>query len=418
MSLYRSVKLLYSLTFSMLYFILWNVLAFIIIRLMPDTRVFILALVMVALMQFLSARYSKKALIFLPSCILGAVTLFLIYGTSDYLANIIYVVLNMFYLAKDDEDSIEYSSYRRRVIIGIYSLVAIGIILLAVNGEFRDYLLRFYILFLSSSIILLRESRRFRYNIKGKKSILTNIMVMISVVILSMDKVYNLVSFAIKTFWIGLGYITGFLVVIIIRLLAPLINYLEIQQNKPVEIKGMQPAEVAPGKLIEELLNIQEGGIREIPQEVVLAFRITMLLITAFTAYKFYKSYKYSKNNVNEGIIEKREKIARTSTRKKNSFVSTLKEIFTEKDLKAQILKIYGSFEKKTYEKNIFKKNMTATQLYNVSKAYIDNVESVKNITEVYNKTKFSQYSASESELKEIKENYRSIKDEIDNIKN
>lgn len=419
MSLYRAVKLLYSLTFSMLYFIYWNVLAYLIIRLMPDTRVFALGLVMVGLMQFLATKYTKKALVFFPSCIIGAVVLIVMHGFTDYLANIIYVVLNMFILAKEDENSIEYSTYRRKVMTGIYSLVAIGVVLLAVNVDFRIYLLRFYILFLISSIILLRESRRFRYNVKGKKPILNNLMVMVSVVVLTTDKIFNIISSVFYIFWTGISYVTGFLLVILIRLLIPIANYLESKVSRdPNKVKGMQPQELDYSNSFEDLIKMQGETVREISPQAVFMFKLIVLFIMAFIAYRLYKSYRYKGRNEFEGITEKREKITKEISKEKKSIVNTIKELFLEKDVKAQILKVYQSFEKKTYEKNIFKRHMTATQLYNVSKSYIDKSKPLKDITEIYNRAKFSKDNPSEVALREIRESYKDIKNQIDQVKN
>lgn len=419
MSLFKVVKLLYSLTFSMLYFIIWNLIAFLIVGLMPDTRIFFLELILIYLMQFLSERYSKKEIIFLPPCILGIIVIILMYGVSDYLANIIYLVLNLFILAKEDENSVEYSTYRKKVLNGVYSLAAIGVTLIAVNDNFRTYQLRFYILFLISSIILLRESRRFRYNIKGKKSILANLIIMLSVVILTTDRVFNLVTIILKAFWAVISYITGIIIVILVRLLTPLINYLEYQISRiPNKIKGMQPAEMDPGKSLDELMKIKGDTIAEIPPQAVLAFKLILLFIITALAYRIYKKYRYNGRKEHQGIVEKREKIIKENTKEKKSLINSLKGIFEKEDTKIQILKVFQSFEKKTYEKNIFKKHMTATQLYNISRVYIDKSKNIKDITEIYNRTKFSQHLPSVSELKEIKDKYKVIKSQIDDVKN
>lgn len=417
MSLHRVVKLLYSLTFSILYFIIWNFAAFIFMQLMPDTRIFVLEFLMVCLMQFLSTKYSKKILIFLPSCVLGISTLIVIYGASHYLANIIYLIINLFILAKEDENSIEYNNYRKKIIIGIYSLVAMGIMLLAVNVEIRTYLLRFYILFLVSSIILLRESRRLRYSVQGKKTILANIIVMISVVILSSDKIFRLVVLVFRSLWWGISYIADIILMILVRLLIPFMNYVEYQIQRINKLRGDKSIQMESGKSFKDIMGIQEN-VQDIPQWMVLGVKIIILLAAAYIAYRLYKSYRYRGMNDFEGVTEKREKIRKTSAKERQSMMTVFKKIFSERDIRAQILKVYESFEKKTYEKNIFKRHMTATQLYNVSKTYIYNLKALKNITDTYNKTKFSQHNPSASELKSIKENYRNLKEQIDNVKN
>jgi hypothetical protein len=415
MNSYKAVKLLYSVTFSIFIYIVWAVVSNILVQLQPDSRVFLLGLGILCLKHFLSVKYSQKSVVLLIPSVIAMVIIYFMFGPSDDLVNIIFVVLNLFLLAREDRESIEYRYYRDKIMIRIYVLLGMGVLLIPISQDVRNFILRFYLLFLVSSIILLRESRRHRYNIKTKNSTAADISIIVGIVLLSLDGVYNMINKVFAVMWTGISYVMGVIIVALVWILEKPSNYIEnLIRRKFGGIQRVQIEEADTGDPLEALRKMAEGRDTGPSSVTIFIFRLLIVLVILYIVYRIYKKYSWEKISNQEGVQERREKIAKENTGKKNPLIEALKGLFAEKDLKSQILKVYQSFQKRAYDRDIFKRHMTATQLYNVSKAFIEESEPVKSITEIYNEAKFSEHPLSEDALRKAKESYSEVKKQLE----
>jgi len=83
------------------------------------------------------------------------------------------------------------------------------------------------------------------------------------------------------------------------------------------------------------------------------------------------------------------------------------------KSNREKILYTYKGFEKITEDANIYKTYMTATQLKNVTKINVGNIDNLDDMTQVYNEAKFSLHSMSEESVESVKKGHNNIKRQL-----
>ncbi len=411
MNWYRQVKTLYTTTLTIFFFIMWAFIEKIIFQNNIKYSLIIITLISVFLMQYLIYKKVNKYLSVAIPLIISVLILHFILKDSLIIVNLIFVAATMIYSLTIENDNITYYQCKRILTNGLYLIVPIGVIGVIFRSDLIMYLFRAYMFYLILMIITFRESLRYMYNIRNKSSIYVNLGIVLGIVALCQD-------YAFKAFNKFMTWILGIVSFVIDAILTLMIKIFE----KPMQFIVDSLKEIMmKNQHLEEMLDRlgNESKVREfIYEETTFKYpiwiKIVLLIIVLYLLYKIVSQIAIGVK-VNESYVECVESINEKSQEKKPSYISKfIKKIFRKKgDVREEILYNYKNFEEITEKADIYKTYMTATQLKNVTKVKIDNVDGLNDMTNIYNKAKFSTQELSEEDLQQVKNSYENIKKQI-----
>lgn len=409
MSWYRQIKCLYTISLNMFFYIFWSAASYVFLGNNTDYKLYIISLASAFMFQFLPSRLKKRQTALALSCVFGVTMAFLATKGHGFIYNGLFIIFTVMAARASEAEDINYDAYKGRGRQALLVILAMGAFLPFINIYLSGRILKFYIMFLISLILVMREARSYTYKMKDKKSFITNIMLCVFILILSFDKVFNLLSSLIKAafHFINLG-LTRFIDLIGIIIAKPM-NFI-MEYLKPVMNKASKNLNI---KITDDVIKnnkVKPPNPIIFPDWVKTSLKILIAAVIFFIVYKMILKYKYNGDGNSKDIEEEREKIRKSTKVKKNLFEKFFKDVFVKRELKNQILYVYRKFEEKTYAKGIFKKHMTASQLKNVSKAYLESHENINSITNIYNEAKFSSHDSEEEKVKTMKESYKKIK--------
>ena len=420
MSLYRQVKTLFTVSSLIFTYIIWTIVSAVLFNNTSNYALYIISLFSVFLMQYLRGKEKKIVFqVFIPlvSAIFINVLIYDIYAARN---NSLYIFFILIFFKRLENEEINFEMYKSRVSKIIYTLIALGTILPLINKGLTQNVLRFYLVYLISAIILLREARKFTNRISNKKSVFVNLSIIFSVIILSINKIYNfltmifsyvwsVISFALSEITLGITYI---LIYIIFKpfyfILKLIFSYLGKKGNEyNIKVNNGVNLSKYPSLL-------EQKGLNNVFLFVII-LKISIVIILAYLMFRVFDSYVKKGNYNEEGEVQK-EKILRKKENKKDKDgnLSRLMKVFKRKpDVRTQILNVYLKFEQKMSDKEIYKPHMTAGQLSSVAKTQFDDTEAINSITRIYNEAKFSNHEVPEKNVKTIKLNYESIRKKV-----
>jgi hypothetical protein len=419
MSLYRQIKTLFTISSLIFTYIIWATASTVILKNNANYMVYIISLCAVFFMQYLREKEKKPVFQLLIPFLSAIVINVIIYNVYSAEYNSLYIFLILIFFNRFENEEINYEVYKYRIKKFIYILIVLGGILSLVNKGLAQNVLRFYLIYLISAIIVLRETRKFASRINDKKSLIVNLAITLSVILLSMDKIYNFLTMVFSYVWLGISFalteITLGIAYILIYIFRKPLNFiaafiqrlmLKYLAKKPPEIQNVN------NKNIPELLEKDSSNVI-----VVVFLALLKIIIVIIIVYLMFKAFDtYGKKNSNdEGEVQK-EKILREKKNKKNKEgnLSKFMKLFKGKlDVRAQILNVYLKFEQKMSDKGIYKLHMTAGQLSSVAKTQIDDTEAINSITKIYNEAKFSNHEIPEKNVKTAKLNYESLQKKV-----
>ena len=136
---------------------------------------------------------------------------------------------------------IDYSQYKDDVNKSIIALVFIWLISFSLGIQFINEIYKFNILYIITIIVLMRETRRYAYAIKSKTTMVTNIIIGISVLSISLGYANHIVAKLIEMIMVSvtfmLSIIVSFLNVILGRPIAAIAQKLmELSMKNKNEI--------------------------------------------------------------------------------------------------------------------------------------------------------------------------------------
>lgn len=416
MSWYRQIKIINIICSNTFYFILWAIAVNGIIGGNIDFRLYLLSLASSFLAAFLLQSVKNTKLAPVISFIIAAAILFLMYGRASLIINALYLVFIIFMTDRNETEDINYELYKQRAEQAIACLVLVGLIFIFVKLPMQQYILKFYLIFLISVSILMREGRNYYYRIRNKRSYITNFAVAVGIVFLSLDKVFNIVV-------IILGFIAGLfnrladkllelLAFIIQKPLVAAINFLGKRMLNKQDLFN----NIMSNKNSQQLANKVQDKTAEnftLPHWIIDSLRLGILLLIIFIVYKAAAAYKTKVNSRSLDSVEERIKLTTEKVNNENPFKRAVKNILFFGELKDQAIHVYRKFQIRTNQKGIFKTYMTAKQLENVTKAFIDNPEGMDDLTKIYNEAKFSNHSLTKDQLDTIKNSYNKIKKQL-----
>ncbi|GAA0121662.1 MULTISPECIES: hypothetical protein [Clostridium] len=411
MSWYRQVKILYTTTLTVFFFIMWGFIEKILFQRDIKYLLIIMTLISVFLMQYLIHKKINKYLSVSVPLIISTVVLYFISKDLYIIVDLIFLAAVMIFNLSMENDTVNYYQCKRNLINGLYLIVPIGAIAIILKSTLVIYLFRAYMFYLILMIITFRESLRYTYNIRNKSSIYINLGILLGIIGLCQEYLFN--AFKKIITWIGgiFSFITEGILTVLIKIL-----------EKPIEsiVSALRRA-MSKNKILENMLENLEG--KEKSAEFIYeesTFRYPMwskILVLILIIYFLYKIiYKVKINvKVNEDYIEYTESISEKNEGKKPRYISTfMKKLFRKKgNIREEILYTYENFERITSKADIYRPYMTATQLKNVTKIKVDSTDGLDDMTDIYNKAKFSIKELSEENLQKVKDSYKNIKKQI-----
>jgi hypothetical protein len=414
MNQYRFVKLIYAFTFTIFSYVLWVIALAGFFKMNGDYKIFLIAFLEIIIFYYIiDKKYNKRYILSIP-IIMAFIGLCSFLGFSAALINMIYMSINIIIISKLEGEKADYKYYSGKIKIYIYILIALGIFVIFLDSDIKTHILRFYIIFLISSTWFLREIRRYSFKINTKRKLRNDIIIGLFMLSLTLDMVSNLIIYILKSVIYIVDFALEKIILFVIYMLSEplgvIINWLSKVYSKFINNPAVKINVYTPK---EEVTSIAEEIQYVLPSYAITSIKIIFGAIIIFIIYKTSKAFKYTKNKDDGYKDEKREKIKKEKTLKKPKLFEKIVDIFAVKDYRMQILKMYEGYEKHTYNKKIFKKHMTATQLYNVVRTLLVEQEAAKAITEIYNEAKFSKHDINANNVKEAEANCNKVKREL-----
>ncbi|KYH35430.1 hypothetical protein CLTEP_06060 [Clostridium tepidiprofundi DSM 19306] len=424
MSWFRQVKTIYNIFFQLLFFIIWCIVGKIFFNIYVDESIFLISLLGIFLMQFLKYKFNnlllwKKYKFVLPIGIslVACTVLMIIFNIGNVIFSIVFIVISIYISYRYEDEVIDYYTYRDRVQKGLILFIFFGVIISFTDKCMSILLSKYYIFIIVTAVLLLRESRRYSFKIRNKRSYFYNIVIAITIILFSIDKVflifktifYWIFSEINKLFQVVVNIVVLFLMKILEKPFLYLKNFIVAHMNENTE------------KLLDNLVkgdNTINANIRKDYASTIgttaldIAIKILLIALVVFAIYKIVIGHKKTKGVRFELVTEEKEKII--NRKKKSIFRDLARKILKGKgSINEQILYVYKKFQIMTLDKNIFKPHMNATQLSNVTKLYVDDVEDLDSISQIYNEAKFSQHDMKNDDLKIMKQNYKNIERQL-----
>ncbi|WP_026883725.1 hypothetical protein [Clostridium akagii] len=318
----------------------------------------------------------------------------------------IVVILGLIVLKHFKYLSIDYDSFRCEV-RNMLLILAVSIMVLFFSDlSFSNQIFKFYMGFIIFSVLLLRNTRDLLSNLNNKKSMRNSVFIAIFILFLSVDGVLREVLRAFYILLKFLNYIfdtvTPKIIYVIISILGALFNKIKIPQIKQSDMLSHLIGDAHSKTNITK--NHQTGSIYvDFVIKIVLALLIVIIIY--FIIIRFLKDNKKKIiYNNQDGIIEVENIIY--DHKKKEKINVFMKGLSPNEKIKI----IYLKFEKLTNKKGIFKFHHTATELSRAAKEKSHLVNELDHISEIYNKTKFSNVESDEIDFKAIEREYYKVK--------
>lgn len=412
MSWYRKVKSLYSMSLVTISFIIWSTLSKLLLKNPVDYKLFLITLSIVFFTQYLSNKKLKNMFMILVPSVVSMLVSFICFKEQAIFINLIFLLFMILLTYSLKDANINHSQYRNDIRKSMGVLAFIWLISFALGADFVNTMYRFHILYIIMIVILMRETRRYVYSVKNNTSMATNIIIGISVLSLSLDYANKVFAQLFHMIAKILSFILFIIVSILTRIFAGPVARLSEQLRKLIlKRKAFIPAQGVDGQPKKQPIIPEYKGI-ELPPVLILVFKVLILLLILYAIYKFLSRFR-DKTKIYTGFIEEKERIVR----KKNK-THWVKDLFGKifegsKNNRDKILYTYKGFEKITEEAEIYKSYMTATQLKNVTKINVDNVDNLEEMTRVYNEAKFSTHDMTEEQVEQVKKGHSNIKKQL-----
>lgn len=407
MSAYKLLRFIYGLHFTILTYILFSIFYISVVFVELDYKVFILCMLSVYIFLFLGMKSIKRSkLILAVPMVTSLVLTFLLYKNHwflYYLPNLITLILLSY---KDLENlTADYLKYDMQK--EIFALIAVGIILVFLSESFTSYILRFYIFYFIIAIWMLRSSRRFQYRINSRKSLVNDVILMFTILILSMDFFYELLIKGIKLIYEALVYLFEKVLYMLLYVFRGGIEWIFYKVN--LSSQGMN------AKAMKDNANkfeFKDTMVQSYPL-ITLMVKILFFSFIIFLIYKAFKNFKvYSLPKV-EGVEEEREKIVKEEIKKNYAFKikNFIKNLTSPKEPRAKVLHYFKKIQIYGAGKEVYRPYMTASQFIKILKAK-GNLEQLdeKAIANIYNKAKFSSHVINEEQSSMVEQGYKHIK--------
>lgn len=413
MSWYRKVKSIYSISLVTISFIIWSTLSKWLFNSQVDYKLFLVSLCVVFFTQYLNNLKMKKSILILALLAVSISACFIFYKGQTILINTAFLLFMSLVAYSLEDAPIDHSQYKDDITKSMIVLILIWVMSFALGTDFVNKMYRFHILYIIMIIILMRETRRYVYAVKSNTSSITNVIIGISVIAISLDYVNNIIAWCLDILLKLSSFILGLIVEFLIIIFGGPISYI-IQKIKEIVSKnGNEIIKVDPvNKNLTKKPNMIEYKNINIPPELILLFKVLIVLLILYVIYKFLSRAR-KKTKVYSEFVEEKERMVNKRNKRhwvKNLFGNMFKGGGTNRD---KILFTYKNFEKITEKANIYKTYMTATQLENLTKVNVNNVDNLDEMTKLYNEAKFSLHPMTQEKVVIVTRGHENIKKQL-----
>ncbi len=414
MSWHRKVKSIYSISLVTISFIIWSTLSKLLFESPVDYKLFLITLCIVFFTQYLNTLKLKKSLFILFILVLSAGAPLIFFRGQIIVINAIFLIFMALVTYTLENSPVDHTQYKQDIRKSILALGVIWLISFNLGSDFVNEMYRFHILYIIMVIILMRETRGYVYSVKSNTSMVTNIIIGISVVTLSLDFASNIIAKVLGL----LMDLTSFILVIIISMLIKIfggpISFIA-EKLRQLLMKSDNKF-ITEGTTMDMKVNkppnmVEYHGIN-LPPELLLIIKILILLVILYAIYKILSRFR-NETKIYDGYSEKKEKIIKKKNKKhwvKDMFAKIFQGGGSNRE---KILSIYKAFEKTTEQADIYKPYMTATQLKNVTKINVNNCDDLEEMTQVYNEAKFSMHEMTQEKVEKVKKGHSNIKKKL-----
>ncbi|GFP73996.1 hypothetical protein [Clostridium fungisolvens] len=407
MNLYNFIKILYGILVSTFAFVISSILLNVIGGVTPSFYMYLITVVFMFLFYYMISKSNKSKLIVAIHNLLYFIVLYCIFGKSSNLSLQMIVIIQELLLLSVEGISITRDFYRNRLKSLIIGLIIGMFFTLFESKQVTTFLYPFYILFFLTGILLLRASRAFQYKLSSSKRVKTYIFILVLSLVLFNPYIYGL---AIDT----LGILYEKFQWIIVKVLY-IVSLLLMYPMKVIQLlfqsKNISDVSIKMTNIPYEDQKLVQSDNTFILSVIKILFFIGIVIIILYM-FKFVLNRRKFKHKSKEQLFGIERESLEDYLKKKDS---SIKNNWIGR--KGKILEMFYDIQKETYKKNIFKKSMTASQLLNISKPYIDGDEEFKYIVDCYNETKFSSHEVSDEILNKTREKYKILKKKIKEIK-
>lgn len=401
MSLNRQIRNIYTINFLIFLYIIWSTLSSFAFDNKVDYKLYIISLIGIFIMQYIRYRKLKKVMSVFIASIIAFLLMYAFIGSFKYLImNMIYYLFIVILFSKYEKSSTDYYRLRDYVKKCIVIMIVVAIIIYNINIYQKQEILKFYIIYLASAIILLRKSRAYINNLNKKVSVKNDILISATLIIFCFDwvsdKVLNVVSAILSAVGLVLSYVAiplEYLVGKFLRLLYYLFGSV-LRKIMAMILKGMgtRSKNSSLKGLINSKLDYSKHAVKvhSIPDWVSSALGLLVVLAIVYVVYKFMQRYaeESKTREISEGVFEEREKI-KNDNRKKET-----KGIFNffkrGKSINDKMIYLFAKFEYAALKSGILKKSMTAYELVEITKDYLKTDDEIRILADAYNEAKFS----------------------------
>lgn len=397
----------------MFFFIIWGIVSSVFLLNKVDYRLYFISLASAFTLQFLIAKMKGGRLPQIIAILMGILLTFVVSRGTYLLLNGGFIIFILYLTSKMEYETVSYETYKERIKNALTFILLLGILLPFIDMNLSKSILKFYVMFLVSNVIVLREARSYYYKVRNVRNLIANMLISVFILALSIDVVFSK-FLDIAGYIMGIvlkiaGEIVGFLSGLLAKPLMFGISKLSILVSKGLENRKPREPIKTPDWMKEEVQIVELESLKWIMNALKIAIIIIILIAIFIAVIRVIGVY----GNKNTALEEHREKLRRES-RKRDNFISRFVKNFVKpSDVRGQILFIYKKFQEKTFDKGIFKRHMTAKQLENVTKAYVESAEGLSTLTKVYNEAKFSNHDVTDVEVKNIREEFNKVKKQL-----
>lgn len=413
MSGYRKVKSIYSISFVTISFIIWSTLSKWLFQNPVEYKLFLICACVVFFTQYINNVKLNKIIIKILILGVSIMASVIFFNEQAIRLNAIYLLFTASTIYFLEGAPIDHSQFKEDINKSMALLIFIWIISFRLGIDFVDEIYKFHILYIIMIIMLMRETQRYVYHIKNKTSMVTNIIIGISVLTLSLDYAGEIVKGLLDMLKDLINFVLIIIITLLSKILGGFVSGSRLVNWKDGKILGeptISNGAVIGGKSIDKP-GILTNELQQQPM-LILVFKIVILLIILYMLYKFLTRFR-SKEKTYNGFIEEKERIVRGNKKKhwiKGLFGKISSGGGSNRD---KILYTYKGFEKITKQADIYKTYMTATQLKNVTKVNVSNFDNLEEMTAFYNEAKFSVHDITEEQVQRVKNGHRNIKRQL-----
>ncbi|MCM1990812.1 hypothetical protein [Oceanirhabdus seepicola] len=416
MSWEREIKTLITFSILLLSFIIWSFLINVFGGIDINHDLFLFTTLGCFIMQLLYTKLNtthRKIISCIIPIIICITLYFVNYTFFIGVTYSIYTASMIVYMNCIEEKAIDYDNCKTMSVNALIVSFTVSILTMIVDKEFAFHLFRYYVFLLVVIIMLLRESRNFKFKIRSKYSKYFNLFISVVIPLACFSKTEIIFKKCLMFIIDKVLNVLLWLLHLPLTLLEKAVDVMRahIDPAYADELLARMKTYIPHRDIFDQGLTPQYEGNYFISQVLKILFFIIIVFIIAKLLLKLISKFQFIKKDTEE--IREQIKTA-TENKKSGKVKKFFKKTFKGNlSITMRILEVFKEFQTATKNKKIFKSSMTASQLKEVTKLQVDTLNELDEIALIYNEAKFSDHEMNEKQYRKIKENYIEIKKQL-----